>query len=179
MHIFIKFLIFTLRTVDGKANSAKGYLDYVTTRQIDKIKRFTKTKMPKVEKIKLIKLNENTLFEKIARKYFVLKIRLKISFMACRAGQTVSELFYNAILKSYSHFVNIGSIIMKKEDHADDENFLKNNLFKFKMKDVIELSSSVHLKNKAKMIDKAENEVVIINVKSILNKDKSSALFAG
>ena len=45
--------------------------------------------MPKIEKVKLKKLNENTLFEKIARKYFVLKIRLKISFMACKAGYTV------------------------------------------------------------------------------------------
>ena len=89
MQIFIKFLIYTLRTVDGKLNTAKGYLDYVTNRQIDKIKHFTKTKMPKIEKVKLKKLNENTLFEKIARKYFVVKIRLKISFMACKAGYTV------------------------------------------------------------------------------------------
>jgi hypothetical protein len=41
MMIFIKFLIYMLKTVDGQKNTATPYLEYVTNKQIDKIKRIT------------------------------------------------------------------------------------------------------------------------------------------
>lgn len=53
--------------------------------------------------------------------------------------------------------MNIGSIKLKKEDHADDDNFLKNNLFKFKLKDIIKIeSNSANIKQKEKLIENAE-----------------------
>jgi hypothetical protein len=43
MMIFLKFLIYYLKTIDGKKDSAKPYLDFVNNKQIDKIKKVSKS----------------------------------------------------------------------------------------------------------------------------------------
>lgn len=83
MMIFIKFLIYTLRTVDGIRGSAEPYLAYVNNKQLDKIKKVTKkNKVGRTETLKLAKINEDNLFQKISKKYFMVKIRTKLSLIA-------------------------------------------------------------------------------------------------
>ena len=56
--------------------------------------KFTKKKkVSKDRELQIIRMNEQTLYEKVSKKYFILKIRLKISYMSSLKGNTVSELF--------------------------------------------------------------------------------------
>lgn len=82
MSIFIKFLIYVLHTADGKRDTGFLYLDYVNNKQKEAIQRFTRKKISSGELVKLKCHNESILFNKIAKKYLILKIRLKISFIA-------------------------------------------------------------------------------------------------
>ena len=104
MQIFIKFLIYSLRTADGMRGSAEPFLKFVIDKQCEKIEQVTHKKVSAGELAKLKSLQENILYEKITKKYFILRVRLKISFMAALQGKTVPELFYHTILKSYDHF---------------------------------------------------------------------------
>ena len=70
----------------------------------------------------LIKLNKNEDqkdFEKIAKekiykkvyfKYFMMKVRSKIAYMAMQRTLTIVELFFNAILKSINKFIKNGCL---------------------------------------------------------------------
>ena len=52
-------------------------------------------------------------------KYKIMKIRMKISYMAFEKSMTVQELFYSTILKTYNEFVKDGLI---KETRKMTEN---------------------------------------------------------
>lgn len=99
MFIFIKFLIYIMQTIDGKKNTAKPYLEYVNNKQFDRIKRVTGTAVSKTEMFRLKLKSEEILFSNIVKKYFIVKIRLKVSFMAMKRAMTVNELFYTTIVK--------------------------------------------------------------------------------
>ena len=80
MRVLILFLIIRLNTFDGKRNS----LDVLRQRKIVP-KSFSAQKMS----------------QKIYRSFFMMKVRMKISFEACYQCRTVSELILMALLKTY------------------------------------------------------------------------------
>ena len=96
MLTLLKFLILSLNTIDGKRNSAKYMLENMNQTQIKDLKVPTKK-----EKAILNKANLQEILDPIIKRFKMLKIRMKISFMAFRKNMTVFELFYQAILASY------------------------------------------------------------------------------
>lgn len=54
--------------------------------------------------------NERVLFHMVIQKYKILKIRLKISFMAFQQNKSVKEMFLSAIIKAYMNHVQQGHI---------------------------------------------------------------------
>ena len=62
---------------------------------------------------------ETALYQKVFRKYLVLKVRMKISYMAFMEGKTVKELFLHAILKSYHELTVAGLIDAPPDDPFD------------------------------------------------------------
>ena len=56
--------------------------------------KFTKKKkISKDRELQIIRMNERALYEKVSKKYFILKVRLKLSYMSCLKGLTLVELF--------------------------------------------------------------------------------------
>ena len=80
MKILLMFLIVRLNTYDGLPNS------------IDKLKQ---------KKYIHQEVTVRGMLQQIYKIYFLMKIRMKISFEACRSNKTIIELFLTAILKSY------------------------------------------------------------------------------
>lgn len=83
MEMLLKFLIYSLKTLNGVRESALQLLNFMNTQSIEKFKK--QTGMAIVNKIKeksLTDINSYEIFEKVMLKYKVLKIRGKISFMA-------------------------------------------------------------------------------------------------
>ena len=72
-----------MKTVDGNKNSAVKILDFLNKRNNDP------------------KKNEHNLFQKIYLKYFIMRIRAKISFTALCHRMTVMEVFVASIIKTY------------------------------------------------------------------------------
>jgi hypothetical protein len=65
--------------------------------------KFTrKKKISKDIELRNIRINEQALYEKVSKKYLILKLRLKLSFMSALKGLTLTELFLKQILKSYN-----------------------------------------------------------------------------
>ena len=56
--------------------------------------KFTKKKkISKDRELQIIRMNERALYEKVSKKYFILKVRLKLSYMSSLKGLTLVELF--------------------------------------------------------------------------------------
>lgn len=47
--------------------------------------------------------NEQTVFRKVYIKYLIIRVRIKISFIALEKRMTVLELFAMTIMKTYKH----------------------------------------------------------------------------
>ena len=62
---------------------------------------------------------ETALYQKVFRKYLLLKVRMKISYMAFMEGKTVKELLLHAILKSYNELCHAGLIEAPCDDPFD------------------------------------------------------------
>ena len=88
MERLLKYLIWNTKTIDGCKNSAVKILNKMQ-------KQSTKSTTDAAIQ------NEHLLFSKVYRKYVVMKVRAKISFMAWKNSKTISELFVDSILKTY------------------------------------------------------------------------------
>jgi len=80
MHIFIQFLIIKLNTYNG----IKDSFNFLVKKRV-------------------VKKNETILdrFHHVYRSYFIMKVRMKISFEALKTNRTIQELFLFSILKTY------------------------------------------------------------------------------
>ena len=47
-------------------------------------------------------MNEQSLYDKVIKKYAILRIRLKLSYMAALKGLTITELFLKQMIRSYN-----------------------------------------------------------------------------
>ena len=85
MDMILKFLIYSLRTIDGRRGTADSILNKL---QIESKQQFREMKkrntISKMREHQFMQLNEMKVFGKIFLKYKVMIIRAKISFMALR-----------------------------------------------------------------------------------------------
>ena len=122
MKCLLEFLIISLKTLDGNRDSAKKYL-----LSSNNIKYNPKTGMNLVERFlfgeskSLLDKRENEvvsddaeycdeqkLYLKVIRKFTILKVRMKISFMALQKVVPVSELLLESILNTYQMYCMLG-----------------------------------------------------------------------
>ena len=80
MNYFLRYLITSLRTIDGIRGSADGILKVL--------------KKQSKEKYELI---EQKLYRKIYKKYIIMRVRSKISYEALLKRMTITELFCTTI----------------------------------------------------------------------------------
>lgn len=100
MSDFIKLLIYKLRTVDGKRDTAvmlQKKLKYAYRKElnIDGVDRENVKRCPSNAAI------EYEILLKIIKKYILMRVRMKLSFIAFQKGYTYSELWAKGILSSY------------------------------------------------------------------------------
>lgn len=102
MKQILKFLIYSLRTMDGRRGTADKMLNLMN-QQSFKEHRITHglSILPKSVKQKIVEKNEHNLFRKVYMKYLILKVRAKISYMAFIKRMTIIELFATTILKCH------------------------------------------------------------------------------
>ena len=89
MKILILFLIVQLNTYDGIRNSIHNL-----------------RKSGVIQK----KIPVHAMKQKIFFSFFMMKLRMKISYEACRKGRTVQELLLKSILKTYKQRLDEGLI---------------------------------------------------------------------
>jgi hypothetical protein len=94
MAIFQKFLIYSLNTLNGIKNSAQPMLQQLGEEEKAKLKKVTKQVVLSPAQVhKINQINEQKIFEHIGKKYALLKVRAKISFMALERCITIQEIF--------------------------------------------------------------------------------------
>ena len=74
-----------------------------------------------------MQMNEYKVFKKVCLKYMIMKIRMKISYMAFEKGMTIIELLLSSILCSYRTFVNDG-LIQEDQESKKRQDTLFNEL---------------------------------------------------
>jgi len=71
-----------------------------------------KKKISKDRELQIIRMNELALYDKVSKKYFILKFRLKLSYMSSLKGLTLVELFLKQILRTYN--------LLRKENISEE-----------------------------------------------------------
>lgn len=90
MSIFVKFLVYSLYTLNGVKNSARSLLHSLNDLAIEKLKKETgQVWISNSHQEKISATNEHKIFHQISVKYQVMKIRAKISYMALLRCMTV------------------------------------------------------------------------------------------
>ena len=84
----LEFLIVSIRTVDGKSGTINHVLPGVPDDPNLKILR---------RRLRL----ERVLYLKVFKTYNIMRVRMKISYMALVKQKTVKELFFEAILETF------------------------------------------------------------------------------
>lgn len=102
MKRLVRFLVWKMDTLDGIRGSAKPLLELLQTRK----SRLTTSQLAESQKENFLKestwretdtVNKYDVFREVCLKYNILMVRQKISYQAALTGQTVAELFFNAI----------------------------------------------------------------------------------
>ena len=102
MEIFLQFLVYKLKTLDGRRNTSTHLLEYLNQQDIQTfMKKNKRVEISGARELQIMQKNEMKLFTKVCQKYTILKVRNKISFIAFQKGYTIQELFLRTILKSY------------------------------------------------------------------------------
>ena len=92
--LFIKYLIWQLESVDGIKKSARPIIDALNNDCQEKIRLVTQCiKISPGKCFQINQMNQQQLYTKIGTKYFILKIRLKLSYCAMIRGITIVEMF--------------------------------------------------------------------------------------
>ena len=103
MDLILKFLIYSIRTLDGQRDTAINLLEALqkqSKEQFIKVKK--RDKISKMREHQFAQMNEMKVFKKIFLKYKVMIIRAKISFSAFQKGYAINELIIRQIISSYN-----------------------------------------------------------------------------
>jgi len=111
MNCLLKLLIHSMRTMDGHKGTADKMLEAMNKQSKEEYLKHTGKQLISESVAQKIKQsNEHLLFRKVYLKYLILRIRAKISFMALKKRQTVTELFVQTILRCYNEQQALGLI---------------------------------------------------------------------
>lgn len=107
MQLFIKFLIYRLKTVDGIRGSSSELLNKMNQKEIRAYQRENGKSKLTSKKLKEINLkNEYHICQKVMMRYKIMKLRAKISFAALMKEMTIHELFVSQIHKSFTEIID-------------------------------------------------------------------------
>jgi len=83
MRLFIKFLVYRMKTLDGKKNSAVPILDMLNKNSVNEfLKSSNRVILSDSRETQFKNSNEYRIFKKVILKYTILTVRAKISYMA-------------------------------------------------------------------------------------------------
>ena len=129
MDILLKFLIFTLRTIDGNRDSANDLIrrfkkkdrEAMSTMNFDSVflqqsvrsanSSFSRSKNAQKPQPTLDDQSFYAICQKSFFKYQLLRVRSKLSFVALQKCMTIKELFMFGILKAYQIEIAQGDIV--------------------------------------------------------------------
>jgi len=98
--MFLKFLIRSLRTINGKRGTANKLIAELNKRSLSEYKeKYKRYNISESTRIKIIHANEHKVFYSTYFKYLIMRIRAKISYICLEKRMTVVELFAHTILK--------------------------------------------------------------------------------
>lgn len=100
MSMFIKLLIYKMKTIDGTRNTMDKFVDSILKRELSHRPNMTNIEQYEI-KLKL----ENHLLNSVAYQYQLIKIRHKISYSAFMKNQTIVELWLTQIKRTYKQLV--------------------------------------------------------------------------
>lgn len=108
---FLKFLIYSLETIDGKRGSATPFIEkkvFIENRRLGLYSDDHTVNLAKVEN----KIRED-LMHKVLFKYKLMRVMQKISFQALKRRMTLKEHWFQQILVSFKLFRDSGQIESK------------------------------------------------------------------
>lgn len=118
MRIFLKFLVYRMKSCDGNKNSAVNILKYFNEQAIGAfLSKTQRSMLSKSREHQIQASNEYRVFKKVCMKYTMITIRAKISYMALIQKKTILELFIDVISKTL--------LKIKPMEEADSE-YLNN-----------------------------------------------------
>ena len=125
MKKFVKFLVYTLRTINGVKDTANKVLQILLQQQVKEYngKRGIISEM-KENQFK--QLNEMNLFNKVCQKYNLMRVRQKLSFIAMSEDKTVMEIFFRSIKRTYQLFLKEGIMRENLEIKKMNEEIMHN-----------------------------------------------------
>lgn len=98
MNMLLKFLIHSLRTIDGYRGTADPVLEVLNKQStMEYLKKNNRDRVSESVRLRLIQTNEHYLFRKVYIKFLIMRVRAKISFMALSKRMTIVELFASTI----------------------------------------------------------------------------------
>ena len=108
MQLFIKFLIYKLKTVDGTRGSSSELLNKMNQKEIKAyLKECAPNKITSQTLKEINSKNEYFICQKVMMRYKIMKLRAKISYSALVKEMTIHELFVFQIKKSYTELIHL------------------------------------------------------------------------
>ena len=83
MNKILKFLIRSLRTIDGQRGSANKMLNEMNKNSVKEyMEKYNRKEISESQRLRIVQANEHTVFRRVYLKYIIMKVRAKISFTA-------------------------------------------------------------------------------------------------
>ena len=105
MDHLLKFLIYEIKTIDGKKDSGFGLQQHLIEKRTDKSSSQSSWRSQQI-----VEIVKHQIMKKTLTKYSILRIRQKISFMAFMKKMTVLEMIMESVLRTHDLFVQEESI---------------------------------------------------------------------
>ena len=119
MNVILEFLTISLRSVDGQRNSALPYLSHFN-QHIEPVwgaKTYGEAKQKQLEEAYS---QETRMYLAVFKRFKLMRVRMKISYMALCKTMTAKELWLEAVLDAYKTRLNKGLIKKAFEQGSDD-----------------------------------------------------------
>ena len=123
MRIFLNYLIYELKTINGKRNSSGYVINRILKHKIKD--DHLKGKVQEHQRQQMWKEIEQTVNNSTLTRYKIMKFRSKLSFSAFLRCITIEEMFLIAILKTYQTQVAQGDITYQVE-YTEEANKMFN-----------------------------------------------------
>lgn len=117
---FLKFLIYTLETVDGRRGTVLPLLSKAKANYRKQDKKMSEKYMDK--------LLRHQLMLKVYTKYNMMRVKQKLSFIGLMKNSTLLEIWFSQIVKSFRFLRDTGQILRDYNLPKDEENLYQEIL---------------------------------------------------